>query len=310
MSELDSIRSGDLSVQQLRTFCQVFRRQSYAAAARDLNLAVPTAWEQVKALEQRYGATLFNRCGRRIEPTRVAERLIASLEPLLAGLESTFDLVREEAGEQQMSVTVVTGVRMMIEELGAPFATFREQYPQVRLRLINADNRTAQEEVLEGKADLALMLEPSPDFAKPGLTYQRAYTIDYLAVMPRGHRLAKRKQLSLSDLVREPLVVGHSETVGRRLLEQTLHRIGVLDQLQVAVETDNSAVTAACVRAGMGIGILAGGELGTLVGQLAVRSLKNELGQARIVFVWKAGRQLTTVLQSLVDAVRDACRQE
>ena len=91
--------SDALGVQQLRAFCRVFERQSYAAAARELGLSVPTVWEQVRAVERRYGLELLERRGRRIVGGPAAETLYRALRPLLAGLDSTFELMREGAGQ-------------------------------------------------------------------------------------------------------------------------------------------------------------------------------------------------------------------
>ncbi|MEJ7639978.1 MAG: LysR family transcriptional regulator [Singulisphaera sp.] len=90
MSSGDSLKANELAVQQLRSFCIVFERQSYAAASKEIGLSVPTIWEQVQSLERKYATVLFDREGR-IVPTASAELLYESLRPLLAGLDSTFE---------------------------------------------------------------------------------------------------------------------------------------------------------------------------------------------------------------------------
>src|SRR5207244_1618020 len=93
---------------------------------------------------------------------------------------------------------------------------------------------------------------------------------------------------------------------GRQLLDQALHHEGLLDQMQVVAETDTSAFTMACVRAGMGIGIVAGRAQGVLSRGLVMRPLDRQLGQAWIAFVWKRGRRLTAALQNLMRLIRAA----
>src|SRR5688572_9802190 len=151
----DALPADDLAVQQLRSFCVVFERQSYAAAARAIGLSVPAIWEQVRALEKCYRTVLFARRGRRIEPTPAAALLYESLRALLAGLDSTFQLVREEAGDYPRTVTLVTGARMMLEDLGGPLKRFHDAQPQVCLRLLHGNRKTAEELVAAGEADLA-----------------------------------------------------------------------------------------------------------------------------------------------------------
>src|SRR5215475_9772730 len=82
-----------LSLAQLRSFCEVCRRAGYAAAARELDLTSPAVWEQVKALERHYGCRLLAKAGSRIEPTPEGAQLLELLGPVLAGLDSTKDVL-------------------------------------------------------------------------------------------------------------------------------------------------------------------------------------------------------------------------
>lgn len=299
-------RADGLGLQQVRGFCLVYRLQSYAQAARRLSLSVPTVWEQVRAVERQYGGALFERSGREIRPTALAELLYSSLHPLLAGFDSTFELVREQAGEGPSVITFIPGVRSMLEELGRPLKKFRDRYPQVRLRILHGDDREAQQRVASGEADLAMRLEPAPGVVLPSIEFEPAYALEYLAVLPKRDPLARRASIRLPELVSRPLVVGHPESHGRQLLEQALHREGLRSRLQVAVETDNSAFVMAAVRAGLGIGIVGGRPGGFLARRLAVRSLRGEMGQARMVFLLRRGRRLTRTLRDLIDCIRSA----
>jgi DNA-binding transcriptional LysR family regulator len=112
--------------------------------------------------------------------------------------------------------------------------------------------------------------------------------------------------LRLADLIAHPLIVGHSETYGRHLLDQALHRDGLDGRLLVAAETDNSAFTCALVRAGGGIGVIAGRADGMLTHGLAVRSLQRSLGQIWIVFARQAGRQPTAAVRTLMELIRES----
>jgi DNA-binding transcriptional LysR family regulator len=294
-----------MSVQQLRSFCVVYAKGGYASAAAELAIPVPTVWEQVRTLEKRYGTTFFVRRGRRIMPTPAADRLFASLQSLLSGLDSTFDLLQEEAGHRPRTVTIVTGARMMLEDLGPPLKQFRDRYPSVCLRLLHDHDKAAEELVVSGEADLALTLESGPGVVSRAVISERAYQIDYMAVFPKRHPLARKSALRLTDLAAHPLIVGHARTYGRQLLDQAFHHQGLLERVQIVAETDTSAFTIACVRAGIGIGVVAGRAAGLLARDLVTRSLAPHLGQAWIAFLWKRGKHLTSTVQTLVQVIRE-----
>jgi DNA-binding transcriptional LysR family regulator len=295
-----TLRAAELTVQQIRIFCEVFDRAGYSEAARHLGTTPPALWSQVRLLERRYGVALFRKVGRCVASTPEAEQLREAFRPLLAGLASTFDLVGPSASELPRTIRLVSGMRMALEELGAPVAAFRKRYPNVCLRWLHADNIRSQQLVDDGKADLAVMLEPTPEQRSSRLEFDNAYRIEFLAVLPVKHCLAKKRSLRLRDLTSAPLIVGHGDTVVRKALEFALHQRPLRDALDIAAETDNSALTVACVRQGMGVGIIAGRPNGQLLRGLHVRPLGSLLGEARIVVAWKRG----TILSQTVDSLK------
>ena len=298
------LRAESLTIQQMRTFCSVYEHGGYSNAERHLGLSGPTMWEHVKTLEMIYHQIFFERTGRNVRPTAQGHVLYQLLFPLLASIESSFEVISEEAGDTPKQVSLVTGVRMMMEELGEPLAKFRKLNPNVKLRLMTSDNQMAQNFVLEGKADVALLIEPPPAILAKGITCERLYPIEYLAVLPARHRLVKQAELTLADIVGEPLILGNKNTVGRQQFEQAIFRLGLTQPLTVVAETDNSAVTVACVRAGIGVGIIAGKHGGNLTRHVTTKSLAKDLGTVNIVAAYRTGRLHTKVVRQLLDLLK------
>jgi DNA-binding transcriptional LysR family regulator len=289
-----------LSVQQMRTFCAVYESGGYAGAEEVVGLSVPTMWEQIRVLEKLYANKLFQRSGRSIKPTHAGVVLYQLLVPLLASIESTLEIISEESDLGSNVIRVVAGTRMMMEELGKPFRAFQQKFPAIRLRIMTADSYAAQQYILDGVADVALFIEPPPGVLAEPITCERLYPIDYLAAFPLRHPLLKKSQLSIVDVVSQPLILGNPNTIGRQVFEQALFRLGLSRPQTISAETDNSAVTLACVRAGLGVGILAGRSDGYLTEHVAVRSLSGEMGRVFVVAAMRRGRQLTKSLNAFV----------
>lgn len=300
----NEIAVDSLTLQQIITFCQVYEQRGYVGASETLGLAGPTIWEQVKSLEKIYKTKLFDRSGRNIRPSAAGESLYEMLRPILASVVSTFERLAEETNESAQQISLVTGVRMMLEELGTPLRKFRESYPEACLRLLTADNASAQQFVLEGKADMALLIEPSQAMIAPGIAFERLYRIDYLVALPPKHRLIRQASIRMADLTNEALIVGNPNTIGRKMLEQSRFRLGITDPLRIVAETDNSATTIACVRSGLGIGIIASRPNGNLTKHVATRSIADEMGQVHVVAAYRKGRMLTRALLALLDLIR------
>lgn len=293
-------RATDLSVQQLHTFRHVYELSGYAAAARVCDLSVPTVWQQIHGLEKVYGVRLFEKVGRQIRPTEAARRLYHCVDEMLVNLDSTFELIRGDTDASD-PITLVTGVRMMMEDLSSPLGDFRRRFPN-RLTIRHGNNRQAEQLIISGDADVALTLEASPGQESPLIHYEAAYYVDFLAVAPKRHPFLLAKTSSLREISKHALIVTTPGTHGRDALEQAFHREKLC--VNIAVETDNSGFTIACVQAGMGLGILAGRPDGRLCQDLSIRSLRKQLGRRQIVFMWRKGRKLTAPLTGLVNEIR------
>jgi len=293
-------RASELSVQQLQTFQRVFEIGGYAAAARDMHLSVPTVWQQIQSLQRLYGAALFVKRGRGIAPTALAAELYERVCDLLAGLDETFEL-SDPAEADTRPLTLVTGVRMMMEDIAEPLQKLRQRWGN-RLVIRQGNDHVAEQMVLAEEADVALTLEPGHGKGSKLVQTEPAYLVDFLAICTKQHPFADATKGTLRELVKHELVVTTRGTHGRDALEHALHR----EQLKprIAAEVDNSGFTIACVRAGLGIGILAGRLDGELCRGLQARSLRRQLGRRQIVFMWKKGRRLNPPLRDFVQLVR------
>ncbi|MEM9588508.1 MAG: LysR family transcriptional regulator [Planctomycetota bacterium] len=292
-------RAGDLNIAQLETFRLVMRHGGYHAAAKESHLSPPAVWQHIQALEKAYRTELFVRVGRQIKPTDAAIKLHEQLDDILVRLESTFDSMRSPSADQ--SIRLVTGVRMMLEDLSQPLAGFRKRHANP-LVVCQGNERRAEEMLLADEADLALALQPGLKQGTPQIHYEPAYAVDFLAVSTRNHDYARCRSASLHELAKHPLVVTITGTHARDALDQAFHREGLTPN--IAIETDNGAFTVACVMAGMGVGVLAGREQGTLSRKLHRRSLRKPLGRRRIDLMWRRGRLLSEPVLDLIEEIK------
>src|SRR5688572_2206521 len=125
----------DLTLAQLKSFAVVCRTRSYAAAARELLLTSPAVWEQMQGLERHYACRLLVRRGNGIAPTAEGEQLLELLRPLLAGLDSTRNVLQQRGGALPQTISVATNLRVLAEEISKALALFQRDHPAIRLRL-------------------------------------------------------------------------------------------------------------------------------------------------------------------------------
>jgi DNA-binding transcriptional LysR family regulator len=296
----------DTTLQQLRTFLVVVEKESFTAAADLVRLSTTTVWEQVRALEAQYDVPLVRRRGRRVVPTPEGQRLAEMLTDVLAALDSTKGVLKQESGRPPEQLTIVCAVRMFLDELCGAIATFHARYPEIRLNLLQSGTDDIAPLVARGEVDLAVTSEPSARDSVDGkVDFEFAYDSEFLLVLPPKHPLARKRRLELVDILRYPLIIGHRQTHIRQRVDEVLHKMGLLDEMRVAVETGTGAFTIQCVRAGMGIGISGGNPRGMLTEGLAVRSLRPWFGDFRTVFIWRRGAHRPPIVQELAQCIRE-----
>ena len=304
----DQVRGSykDLSLAQLRSFCEVCRVGGYAAAARELLLTSPAVWEQMRSLERQYGRQLLERSGNLIRPTVEGEQLLGMVRPILAGLDSTREVLEQQAGTLPERLAVVTNLRVLAEDIGRGLRRFQRCHPPIQLRIFYSGNDVDQR-VLAGEADVGLTLEQGPESpCSPAVIYEPAGELDYLLVTPPRHPLLRRRVLDLRHIVDHPLILGEPVAYSRRRVQEILHRYNLTHALRLAVETSSDEYTLSCVRAGLGVGITVGSGRGHLYRGLGVRSLSRWFGTARLGFLWKRGAFIAPAQRELAQALR-AC---
>src|SRR5262249_21234730 len=241
-----------ITLAQLRSFCEVCRQHGFAPAARAWHLSSPAVWEQVQPLERQLNVKLFQRHKSGVAATSAGKRTLEMIQPLLDGLDSAGKVLREEEGTAPDEIRLVSGIRMLQEEVASGLIQFQKQYPTVRLLLLHPQEEDLDLLVDKGVADLGLTFDPGPAHRPPPtIVHEHAYELDYHLVMLPDHPLAKKPRLQLRDLVRYPLILNRPEDYSRQRFDALLHEEGLRTKLRVAAETSTASVSLCCVRAGL-----------------------------------------------------------
>lgn len=254
----------DLSPQRLRAFLAVARAAGFSSAARELGQSQSSLSQAVAALEEALGQALFVRDGRATHLTEAgvilaehAERALAELARATEALASLRDLTRG-------SLLVGTSDTLASYLLPPVFAAFRARYPGVELRLDNRPSPEVTERVAQHRCDLGIVSLPLPKavsregrsargaratIATSALRSQRD-----VVICPPRHALAKRRSLTMADLLREPLVMLDPSTGTRGLFDERCRALGV--RPHVVMEMSSVEVIKRLVELGFGLSII------------------------------------------------------
>ncbi len=137
----------------LRTFVEVVKRGSFAAVARDRNIAPSTVSRAVVALEDELGVRLFQRSTRRLELTEAGILYFERIEPVVEELQRArhmaADMSETPRGLLRITAPVSFGQLMLIPLL----PEFAETYPELSFDLQLTDTIV---DLLADRIDVAL----------------------------------------------------------------------------------------------------------------------------------------------------------
>ena len=154
--EPDAPAYKDVTLRQLRSFCETARLGSLTSAARELRLAHPTVWKQVHALEEHFGVRLVEPHPRGCRLTDEGRVLAELASPLVADI----DRLRQQFGTERTRLGSKLGVasssRILIEALPEVVADFTKIRPDVQLALRQMEDPRVADAVESGEADLGL----------------------------------------------------------------------------------------------------------------------------------------------------------
>jgi DNA-binding transcriptional LysR family regulator len=244
----------DALLPHLETFAQAAEAGSFTAAARALRLTQAAVSQRIQVLERALGVSLFLRRGGRVVLTEAGHRLHRYARRILAlhaeARAEITGLKPSVAGDLTLAASSVPGEHF----LSSVLAIYRNQHPQVQVRVTVADTQAVLVQVERAQAHLGLVGGKSTN---PHLEY-RAFARDQLAlVVPADHGFARRKRISLPELGRQPLILRETGSGSRWCLEQALAGVGKsVKDLRVVLEVGSNEAIKEAVHRGLGLAIL------------------------------------------------------
>ncbi|MGO1120466.1 LysR family transcriptional regulator [Rhodovibrionaceae bacterium A322] len=175
-----------MDLNTLKLFLAVMEQGSFAAVARQMDLAPSSVSRSIAQLEADLGMRLFQRSTRQMHPTEAGRLYHRRIAPLVEELDLAQDLSRDSSQEASGLLRVTTSTAFGQEWLLALVPAFLDQHPQVSLDLQLTDSPL---DLLSEGVDLALRLgrPPQSDLICSKLMdtrYRVVASPDYLAKAP------------------------------------------------------------------------------------------------------------------------------
>ncbi|MCV7011808.1 LysR family transcriptional regulator [Mycolicibacterium madagascariense] len=197
-------------MRQLRYFAVLGEELNFRRAAEKLFITQPALSTAIKALEHQTGATLLNRNTREVTLTEVGAAFLPLARQALLAVDSAVDDLVSMARRNRrvrLGYLIGTGADVLFRLV----RHFEAVYPEIRLEPREFDFSDPTAGLADGTTEVALIRPPVD------LPEHRMLILDaenWVTCLPRDHRLAHRSEVSITELLDDPIVVAPG-TAGR-----------------------------------------------------------------------------------------------
>ncbi|MEY2952155.1 MAG: HTH-type transcriptional regulator CynR [Pseudomonadota bacterium] len=238
----------NFDLQQLQAFVAVADRGSFRAAAEHIHLSPPALSRRIERLESILGSRLFNRTTREVELTALGRVFLDRARTAIDDLESAMLGIADIAANRSGRVTVACVPSAALYFLPRVIRSFSEQYPAIRVRLIDETMNQVLQSVLSGESDFGIGFMNT---RVPGVLFEAMHSDPFVMALRRDHALARRKKLSWAELAQETLIAVARSSGNRQLLDDALTTAGL--NPSYAFEVSHIATLLGMVEAGLGL---------------------------------------------------------
>lgn len=247
------MRRINFDLQELDAFIAVAERGSFRAAAEAIALSPPALSRRIERLETALGVKLFNRTTREVELTGLGRTFLERARGAFDDLQAATLGITEIGARMSGRVTVGCVPSAAFHFLPTVIRSFSEQYPGIRLRIVDENDAMVAQAVISGDADFGIGFLGS---RVPELDFEPLRDDPFVLAVPREHRLAARRSVAWRELEGERMMAASRTSGNRQILDDALSRAGL--RPAIMFEVNRVSTLLGMVAAGLGIAAVPG----------------------------------------------------
>lgn len=241
-----------MNLDHLRYFVKLAEVGHYTRAAQQLCITQPSLSHAIRLLETELGVPLFEKTGRNTALTPYGREFLECCRRSLSALDQGVASLRHSAqgnGLIRLGFLRPLGTRY-VPTLAARFLAARPD-KQIHFEFHTERTQPLLEGLLDQVYDLVFCSRPSPEL---GLTAVPVTRQDLVVIVPKGHPLADRQAVDLTDTLPYPQIHFTRSSGLRQVVDELFAAAGGAPQ--IAYETEEDQVIAGLVAQGFGIGVV------------------------------------------------------
>jgi LysR family transcriptional regulator, regulator for metE and metH len=258
-----------LEVRHLRLLTAVAEAGSVTEAGKRLHLTQSALSHQLRDAEEKMGAALFLRLGKKMVLTPAGEKLLVCARRVLAEMGNTEAQIEGLNGDARGVIRLSTECYTCYHWLPPLLEKFHRKFSKVEVTIDAEATHHPAEALLAGKLDVAIMCSPPRNRS---LRLTSMFEDEVLFVMAPGHRLTALRHIEPRDLADETVLI-YPPREESTLLQRVLRPAAV--EPRRIIELPLTEIIVELAAAGTGVGFLARWAIAPHVeaGRIAARPL-------------------------------------
>lgn len=240
-----------ITARQIELFQMAYRHRSTRKAADALNISQPAISRVVAELEAEMRVQLFDRSGRRFEPTAAAHSLSAAIRSHYYGIDRVVEAASMIARGTGGVLNVVAQPAVADTLVARTAARLMAQHTKLRIDIDIMGERECLAMLRSGNADCAVISSSPQD---TDLVSTLIREIKPVAALPADDPLTTQAEVTLRELAEKNLVMLPSDSPFRKALELELAKARI--PFNVRAEARTQTALAEFVISGIGRGVI------------------------------------------------------
>jgi DNA-binding transcriptional LysR family regulator len=296
-----------VELRHVRYFIAVAEYLNFTKAAKQLHIAQPPLSRQIRQLEEDLGVVLLVRSKRRVGLTKAGLAFLEEARKLVVQAGHAAETARHvQKGESGIvRIGIASGLGGVVSKV---VLEHRKRFPSIDIECKDIFSSFQNEALHKGEIDVGF-LRPPVDQSK--LDCELLFEEAFVVVLPRTHRLAKRRLVKLKDVANEPLIM-FDRNFSSGLYDKVLglySRQGFTPHMTLTHVEAHEEAGAIMVASGKAIFIGAGAIVNRSVSGVELVSVRLNEPEAKIevYLTWRRGEE-SAVIRDFLDSVRRVFR--
>jgi LysR family transcriptional regulator for metE and metH len=214
-----------LDLRHLRTLLALLESGSVSRAAALQNVTQSALSHQLKALEEFYGLTLFERKSAPVAFTPAGRRLLELAEAVIPAVEKAERDIARLGGHGAGKLRIAVECHTCFDWLMPSMDALRLRWPEVEQDIVSGFQSDPVGLLHQDRADVAIVSEVDAD--ERDVAVHPLFEFDIVTILPLGHPLLERDHLEARDFAGQTLITYPVPDEMLDLVRQVLRPAGV-----------------------------------------------------------------------------------